>query len=149
MKGRSECQRCWQDGRTLHNGFYLHRGQADRHLQDDRRSNLLLPLPGLSFPPLLREEIAAERKRNAAQRHLSGWVSGTSKGAHFTRRIDLELDGPLTASSYTLLKAYLKTSDPDKVEKGDGGRKRESLWREASALGDNRIYGSSLRILGC
>jgi hypothetical protein len=67
------------------------------------------------------------KKRNPAQRHLSGWVSGTSKGAHFTRLIDLELDGPLTVSAYTLLKAYLKTSDPGKVEKGDGGRKRKSL----------------------
>jgi hypothetical protein len=48
------------------NGFYPHRGQADRHLQDDRRSNFLLSLTGRSFPPLLREGIAAERKRNAA-----------------------------------------------------------------------------------
>jgi hypothetical protein len=27
---RPECQRCWQDRRTLHNGLYPHRGQADR-----------------------------------------------------------------------------------------------------------------------
>jgi hypothetical protein len=55
-------------------------------------------------------------KRNPAQRRRSGWVSGISKGAHFTRGKDLEVDRPLTAAEYPVLKAHHKISDPSIVE---------------------------------
>jgi hypothetical protein len=45
--GCPECQRCWQDRRTLHNRLYPHRGQADQPLAANWGSNLLQPLPQL------------------------------------------------------------------------------------------------------
>ena len=55
------------------------------------------------------------KKRNAAHRRRSGWVSGTPKGTHFTRGKVLELDGLLIAAEYPGLKAYLKIGDPGMV----------------------------------
>jgi hypothetical protein len=50
-----ECQRCWQDGRTLHNSLCPHRGQADRVWLSTRGVVLLLPLPQLVFSAAPRD----------------------------------------------------------------------------------------------
>ena len=81
----------------------------------DRGSNLLLPLPQLVPSAAPKRGSCGGKKRNAAQRLLSGWVSGTPKGTHFTRGKVLELDGLLIAAEYPGLKAYLKIGDPGMV----------------------------------
>src|SRR5215210_8134043 len=69
MKACSECQRCWRDGRTLHNRLYAHQGQADR---------ASLKRPGVEPPATPRLFLSAATKRGSCGRKFrnlsSAWA---------------------------------------------------------------------------
>ncbi len=89
---------------SLQSGFYAHLGQADRASGSRPWCELLLPLPGWSFPPHLRKGVAAERICTgrpryaiADDRDLRATPSGRRSGQRWMGpQVDVKWEGDRT-----------------------------------------------------